>query len=231
VTDSSNTFPDAGRVGLVIETANAATSSVTARFDDLLITVPQQVDDAPIVPDRIIIADSRSIVPQLQRRHLIPAEGQMSLTVPESFATYNRPGVYEVLLAEGQTFRNFAIATTLSWTADASMRAGCGLLLRASSESDYTLAYVDQSGGYGLSQRRGDTFVPGIYGENAPINAETHHLLVIADEDTLTYYVDGLWAGNLENTAVEGGVGNVVVNFDPVNTACTFRDTWVWRWD
>ncbi len=225
VADAENTIAGGGQIGLLVETG----AQINARFDNVVITLPRIVHDEP--PQRIVVADSRAIVPQLQRRFLLPGNGEMILTVPESFATSNRAGVYEVPLAGGQTFRNFAIGSMVAWTADAAGTVGCGLLLRSTAERVYTLAYVDQSGGYGLAQRTGDTFEAGLYGEGAPTDANTHHLLVIANEDTLYYYVDGLFVGTLANTAVAGGVGNAVVNFEPVNTACAFTDTWVWRWD
>jgi len=49
--------------------------------------------------------------------------------------------------------------------------------------------------------------------------------------DQLLYYVDGNFSGSMTNTVVEGGVGNAVVNFDPIRTSCKFTDTWVWNWD
>jgi hypothetical protein len=56
-------------------------------------------------------------------------------------------------------------------------------------------------------------------------------LLVILNERTLHYYVDGQYAGMLETTPTEGEIGIAVVNFEPISTSCRFNNIWVWRWD
>jgi hypothetical protein len=171
------------------------------------------------------------MVRELEHRHLIPAGGEMALTVEESFVESSRPGVHPFMLGRGAVYTNFVLAATVSWQALDEGATGCGLIFRAADESHYTLAYVDQTGGYGVSQREGDTFHPGIFGENSEWAAGTRHLLVIANGDTVHYYVDGSYVGTLDNDVAEGAVGNAVVNFDPIHTSCQFDDTWVWRWE
>ena len=134
------------------------------------------------------------------------------------------------MLGRGVTYQNFAIGATVAWQAAAGT-TGCGLILRATDDSRYTLAYIDQMGGYGLSQRTDDSFAPGIFGETANFEAGSHHLLVIARRDILYYYVDGQYKGTLENSAIDGMIGEAVVNFEPISTSCTFTETWLWRWD
>lgn len=154
----------------------------------------------------------------------------MALTVNESFVESRRPGVERLMLGRGVTYQNFAIGATVSWQAAEGI-TGCGLVVRGVDDTHFTLAYLDQNGGYGLSQRTDDAFAPGIFGESPQFAAGTHHLLLIARGNIMYYYVDGLYKGTLENTAVEGTIGEAVVNFEPISTSCTFTDTWLWRWD
>lgn len=228
---SDSTIPASGDFGLAVETQGSPNSQTTALFDDLVITVPTKVDNQPLIPSQIVLGTPNDTVQELQRRNLIPGGGEMALTVNESFVESQRPGVEPLMLGRGETYQNFAIGTTLGWQASAVGMSGCGVILRAADETQYTLAYVDQTGGYGLSPRAGDTFAPGIFGVAPDFSAGNHHLLVIARGSNLIYYVDGLYKGTLENTVVDGMIGDAVVNFEPISTSCTFTDTWLWRWE
>jgi len=228
---SDSSLPAEGGFGLLVETQGSPASDTTASFDDLVITVPTLVNNRILTPQQIVTGTANDMVQELQRRGLIPGGGEMALTVNESFVESRRPGVERQMLGRGMIYRNFVIGTTVMWQAAAPGTTGCGLVLRATDETNYTLAYLDQSGGYGLSQRINDSFEPGIFGTIEGLEAGTHHLLVIARGDILYYYVDGQYTGTLENSAVDGTVGEAVVNFEPISTSCTFTETWLWRWD
>jgi hypothetical protein len=173
----------------------------------------------------------QAMVRELEHRHLIPAGGEMDLTVEESFVESSRPGVYPFMLGRGATYTNFVLATTVSWQTLSDGMAGCGVIFRSTDDTNYTLAYIDQTGGYGVSRRVNDSFEVGIFGENARLLEGPRQLLIIANDDTVHYYVDAYHVGTLDNVAMEGAVGNAVVNFDPVATSCQFDNTWVWRWE
>ena len=224
--DSSLT--EAGQIGLVAETSPTQSNEVIARFGDLTVTAPH----GDLVPEQLISGDSTASIQALQRHRLIPTTGEIGLVIPESFITFNRPGVNTLTLGGSQTFSRFAIGTTV--TAEVSLPdapAGCGLMLRATDENDYLLAYLDQTGAAGLSRRADDTFDPGIYREGLELDSGSHRLLVVAGETQLLYYVDGTLIGVLEAGDEAGSIGNAVVNFEPVTTSCQFNDTWVWAWD
>lgn len=227
---TDTTISEGGRLGLAVITDSSRTAQMSARFDNLTITTPVLVDGSPVPPSQLILGAPASMAQELQRRNVIPSGGEMALTVGESFIGSARPGVERFMLGRGASFRNFALGTTFSWRADAEGITGCGLIFAATDETHYTLAYLDRTGGYGISRRQGDSFVPGLFGEKPPPEKSAYHLLVVVLEDRVLYYVDGVYGGTLEMAAVDGAVGNAVVNFEPVNTSCQFRDTWVWRW-
>ena len=154
----------------------------------------------------------------------------MTLTLPESSVEYARPGINRVMLGRGTRFTNFALGTTVDLSGAAPGPAGCGLVFRLQSDTDYTLAYLDQNGEYGLSKRTGDTFSPGIYGTNPAISAGTHLLLVVANDNTIYFYIDRQLVGSTDNPAQEGEVGIAVVNFEPNTTACHYTNLWLWNW-
>lgn len=220
-----------GKIGLAVQTGTALTAQTSAQFDDLIITVPTLVAGQRILPQQITLGPPAVLTRDLQRRGLIPAAGQLSLTVPESFIESSRPGVERVPLARGATYMLMAIGTTVSWEAAANGLTGCGLVLQAQDDTNYILAFVDQSGASGVSRREGETFVPGIYSENTDLAGSQHHLLVIVHSEQLLFYVDGLYSGSMTGTAAAGAIGNAVVNFEPIRTSCRFTDTWVWNWE
>ena len=227
VTDETITGP--GQFGLVVQPPPDATSDVIAQFQNLVVTVP--IADEPVIPDMMAAGDARVTLQELQRRRLIPMVGEFGLIVPESFVTFNRPGVNQIQLGGDQTFENFALGATVTWEIfPAAAPAGCGLTLGITGDDDYLLAYFDQTGAAGMSLRQGDTFAPGVFREGLEASTATHRLLVVADDGRLLYYVDGQLAGILADESVAGAVGNAVVNFEPTTTSCQFTDTWVWAW-
>lgn len=219
-----------GEIGLVVSTIlNGNLPAVT--YDNLRITVPTLIDGSPIVPGQLVVSAPNGMVQALLRQQMVGGDGELALNVSESFTEYGRPGVNSLPLASGNQFANLAIGTTIYPRATADTMTGCGLVLRQQDETHYLLAYADATGGYGLSERTSNGFEPGLFAQNPEwANVDSLHLLVIANDTTLHYYVNGQYAGRVETTTQQGGIGNAVVNFEPFYTACSFANTWVWRW-
>ncbi len=227
-----NTLNTFGQLGVTVETNDSLDNETIVRYANTRISAPLTDSAEALLPQQLIVGNSTVMVQELQRRGVIPAEGRLGLTIQESSATLNRPGVNEILLGGGQTFGKQVIGTTVSWQIQGDEPAGCGLILRAQNSTDYMLAYLDQTGGYGISQRVQQTFQPGLFGENSLFaNSETHHMLVIADDNRFDLYIDGLWAGETTGANRTGSMGNAAINFEPTVTNCQFRDTWLWSWD
>ena len=227
--DSTLTAP--GQIGLMLGTNASQGSESSAAFTNLVVTQPTLINGAGVIPEQVLAGDGRAMVQALKRHHVVSADGEMMLTLGESSVEYARPGINRVMLGRGVRYTHFALGTTVQLNAAAPGPAGCGLVFRFTSETDYTLAYLNQNGEYGVSLRHGDTFEPGLYGQNSAIRAGEHHLLVIADEETVYYYVDRKLVGSQPNTPENGEVGIAVVNFEPNSTACTFSNFWLWQWD
>ncbi|MBC7814277.1 MAG: PPC domain-containing protein [Burkholderiales bacterium] len=229
IIDSTLTEP--GSIGLVIETTGLVSGSVDARFDDLAVNRPILINGEHVVPQRLLGVNQITLVQELRRRGMIPAQGDTAFSVPESFVEYPRGGVSEIVLGEGRSFGNFLLGSSVTWRIRGIGPAGCGILLHAQDDSNYTLAYLTQLGGYGVSQRTGDIFEPGIFGEQLVIGDAPYQFLIIVRGETLYYYVNGQLAGSMPDSEIDGTIGSAVVNFEPLGTSCTFRDTWVWEWE
>ncbi|MEP7291205.1 MAG: PPC domain-containing protein [Chloroflexota bacterium] len=228
---SDDTLTSAGQIGLMLGTFSSQASTSSATFGNLTVTVPTLIDGAGVIPQEITAGDGSAIVQSLKRTHAVSANGEMTLTIPEASVQYARPGVNRVMLARGSRYTNFALGAVVDLSAAAPGPAGCGVVFRFASETDYTLAYLNQEGEYGVSERDGDVFSAGLYGTNSSIGAGQHHLLLIASGDTVYYYVDRHLVGSLENTAQEGEIGIAVVNFELNSTTCSYSNLWLWQWD
>ncbi|PJF40231.1 MAG: hypothetical protein CUN54_06080 [Phototrophicales bacterium] len=226
-----NTLRDAGSVGLSIGTGTAIGSETVVQFDNFIITTPIQTDNTEHIPDFIAPANPNQMVQNLRRQGIVPADSVIILTVPESFIESINPGVREIPLGNGVTASKFVMATDFSWRISGDSPAGCGLIFRAIDDTDFSLAYLDQTGTYGISRRHDEAFSSDLFGQLPTAQTSSHHLLVIATGSVVHYYIDGQFVGSANDELVEGTVGNAVINFESVSTSCQFADTWVLRWD
>ncbi len=72
--------------------------------------------------------------------------------------------------------------------------------------------------------------MPGLEGIDASLGAGQHHLLLIATESEVYYYIDRQLVGSVENAPVDGEVGIAAVNFELNSTTCTYTNLWLWKW-
>ena len=223
-----------GRIGVVVGTADAINSATEATIANLAITTPHMIAGNGVFPYVLIPGTPSQLVQELERRRLIPVGGQLPLNVSESFSESSRPGIALVELGRGATYTDFVMGATVEITLRSDSGAGptgCGLLLRRAGENQYVVAYIDSDGGYGVSARDGESFAPGIFGENpAYVERETQDLLVVVRDDTLLFFVNGEYGGRMNVESRTGTVGNAQVNFEPNNATCDFSDTWLWTW-
>lgn len=229
---SDTTITGEGEVGLYVSTRTGQETTTTATFSDLVLTTPLLIDGQRIIPQQVIVSEGPVMAQALHQRHVVSAAGTMSLTVPESTVEYARPGIQRLMLGRGVAYTDFALGATVDIQPSIAGTAGCGLVFRFTSETNYMLAFLDATGGYGLSQREGEDFLPGLFGERAAFaGTGQHHLLVIARGDTLYYYVDGEYTGTLEAPSQQGQVGTAVVNFEGITNSCRFSNLWLWSWN
>jgi hypothetical protein len=232
---SDTSISQAGAVGLGVGTVSSLISSARVHFDELLITIPYHENTSAIIPQRVIVSDAASMSLALQRTRVVSPIGELALTVPTVTVEYARAGVNRQMVGMGTTYGNFAAGAHVTLQQRSVGIGGCGLVVRARGDADYTLLYFDSSGGYGVSQRTTDRFLPGLFGSDprfatAPGTTGRHHMLVIADQERLYYYLDGYLVGTAVNPPQVGEIGAAVVNFDNAVTTCSFADLWLWRW-
>lgn len=231
-TESSDNITTDGRIGLLVNTAEAVGSEVTTSVDALRVTTPLLVDDKPVFPQQLVSINSSYTVRELERRNIIPAGGTMILNIPESFTQNVVAGVSRFPLASESRFADFVFGATVSWRTMGDGLNGCGLVMRDAIDSDYyALAYVDSGGGYGLAARQANQFSDEIFSNSIPLTDNAYTLIVIAYGDVIHYFLEGFYVGSLDYPAQSGGIGEAVINFEAIDTACRFDNVWLWSLD
>lgn len=216
-----------GGVGVAMRTADVIGSRLSFAIAGATMTIPTRVDEALIVPNQLITRPYHVMDNVLARQQLIPVDGVIKMILPESSVRRRLAGVTPYLLGSGLRFGEFAIGAKLSYQISDEGNGGCGILFHYQDEQHYQLAYATAEGDFGVSQREGDVFAPGIY-QKAPTDAvDEHDMLVIVYDGTIHYYVDNRHIGQLAYESSPGSVGIAVVNYASVETNCVFEDFWV----
>ena len=220
-----------GRTGLYAATGSPDGGQVSAWFGALRLTVPAQTHAGAIVPDWLPGTERPVILRQLRRHRLVPAVGALAMNVRESFVISNRAGVSTLRLGGEKSFDRFALGSVVeAQTGSGDGIAGCGLVLETKGAETYTLAWLDNSGGAGLSRRVDDAFAAGPLRADLQPGASADHLLVIADGENLYFYANHQYVGAQPVAVPSGTIGIAAVSFDNLMTTCNFRDTWIWGW-
>ena len=220
-----------GRIGLYVGTGNQPDAQLTAWFSGLRLTTPVTTAAGGLTPAQLPGKEYLTILRNLQRQRIVPGAGELSMLVPESYVITNRAGVSTIRLGGEQQFSHFVLgASFVAELSSNKLVAGCGLVLVASDEFSYSLAWLDNTGSAGLSRREGDVFAPGPARAGLPVGNSPHQLLVVADGERLLFFADQYFVGQQPTAVSAGTVGNAALSFGNLTATCRFSDTWLWRW-
>lgn len=219
-----------GQVGLSIVTPDAIGSRVTARYDSLLLTRPAKIDDKTVFPEHLVASNMNYTVRELERRLVIPHGGELAFLLPESFVQNVSIGVSRFPIGNGQTLGNFVLSATIDWAASGADLNGCGITLDSDNANDYTIAYVDSTGSYGLAERRGEAFVQNVFKEAPTLQLPPYQMILVVNGDKVDYFLNGNHAASLTISQSKTKISEAVVNFEAANTNCQYNDLWVWHW-
>lgn len=219
-----------GAVGIFTRT-DAYGSRLSMTLQQALMTLPTRVDDRLLFPQHILPRHHSLVADALARHQLVPSGGELQLTVPQGIVRGVAAGVTRLPIASGVRYGEFVLNARLSYEMWPAANGGCGIIFHYADGENYALAYVNAAGEYGLARRRGAGFESGIYGQGLDPQRNSHSLLVIVSDERVYYYIDGTFAGTMSYAPAAGEVGAAVVNFEAVNTDCTFDNFWLWSLD
>lgn len=222
----SKTEP-AGKLGVAMRTANAVDSRLSFAIAQATMTIPTRVDESVLLPSQLLARSYHVMHDVLTRQQLIPIGGDIKMLLPESSVRRRSAGVTPFRLGSGLRFAEFALGAAVSFQMSGEANGGCGILFHYQDQERYQLAYVTAGGDYGLSQRQGDIFAPGIYVKKPPRERQKHDMLLIVHDGTIHYYADKAHIGEIAYDTASGSVGIAAVNYASVDTNCDFADFWV----
>ena len=220
-----------GGVGITAKTADAFGSRLSFAVTEAIMTLPTRVDGDLLFPQRVVAHNYTAAANLLARQQVIPASGEAKLTLPRSTVRDVPPGVTRLPVASGIAFAEFVIGAEVNYEMRTAANGGCGIIFHYADDENYTLAYVNAAGEYGVSRRQGNAFQPGIYGRHSKPAQNAKRLLVIVYGGMLHYYINSAHVGAMSYQPTAGELGTAVVNFEEVDTTCIFEDLWLWSLD
>lgn len=216
-----------GQLGLMAGYGEGFPVTSRVNFTRLAITEPQN-NSEDIAAFRFVPNSRGDVLRSLVRAGIIPTQGDLISYLPEANWQAVQAGVTLFPLNE-EKWKDFVLATMVQWQSTAPSIAGCGLITGLLNEENYYLAYID-NGGFGLSHRLGEEFLNSSFAFSEFNPQEKQHILLMMRSDHLVYYLNGRYAGSIENATNLGNVAFSVLTHDEGFTQCQYEDTWLWRW-
>jgi len=227
---SDSRLPGPGTYGLLVGTREDQPDPATILFDDVIVTrrlgttyrgLPLALttwdsnDPALIAAE---IAESGQVV-LAPARDLFLLERTLSAADPAS--------VFELLGSEQALYEDFILGANVT-TLTTGESVGCGAVFRWQDERNLDLAYVDTGGGFGVVQARDAELSTNVYDQNAMVNQGLNRLIVIAQADRVSLYINGALVTQEQMGPGRGRVGLALLNYEDAVTDCAFGDIWVW---
>lgn len=228
---ASDAPAEPGGVGIAMRTDRVSGGAVSLSVVQTVVTLPTRVAGMVLLPQRLLARGYYAMTVDLARQQLAPVGGEIRLYLPESFVQRLNPGVSRLPVASNFVFEQFAIGAWVTSSGRANSNGGCGLYFHLNDEENYTLAYITRSGDAGVSRRSAGGFDPGIYSQRPPPTEEAQYLLAIVTDDEIHLYADQEYIGSMEHQPRTGRIGIAAVNFEEVNTSCSFKDLWLLSFD
>ncbi len=219
-----------GAAGILIASGPDETGPTTVLFDDVLITtrLGSTYRGLPLALTEWSNADPAVVVRELARSgRLTPAEAR-DLFVPNADLTVTfRDTWFELIGSELSVYDDFILSAWLE-IASGTTAAACGLVYRYQDEQNLDLAYVDLLGGFGVVQSRDAQLTTNAYDLSPMVTQGAKHLLVIAQDDRVTLYVNGALVTQETVQPGSGRAGLALLNYDDTRTDCFWSNIWVW---
>ena len=224
---ASDAPAEPGGVGIAMRTDRVYGGAVSLSVVQTVMTLPTRAADRVLPPQHLLARGYYAMTIDLARQQLTPVGGEIRLYLPESFVQRVNPGVSRLPVASNFVFEQFAMGAWVTSTGRANSNGGCGIYFHFNNEENYTLAYMTRSGDAGVSRRSAAGFDPGIYSQRPPPAGEAQYLLAIVTDEVIHLYADQEYIGSMDHQPRTGGIGIAAVNFEEVNTSCSFKDLWL----
>jgi len=192
------------------------------------------------IPDTIAVqpADAPEVaVAALRAAGLVPAGGALGLGIPSSYGDTSTAKWNHYKLGQGRTFRNFVLSFNARLVATGP-GSGCGMYFReAGGANSDAIVFADGYALLGDWTPQGDLTDSSLiqpFDAVRPGQGAFNHVVVIAQEQTVTMYVNGQLFFTAQFEARTGGVAlEMYVEPDSegntVETYCQLNNIWLWQ--
>lgn len=187
--------------------------------------------------ERWASASPAEIVDELRALGVVPAGGEVTLTVPSSYGDTAAEGFNWYPLGRGKTFRNFVLGFDARLIYSGA-EAGCGMYFRSSETgSDSALVFEDGWALLGEFDADGQMLDSSVLLETdavVPGQGVTNRVLVIALENVTLMYVNGVLVAETVFVPKAGELAlEMYVPADEAGqtaqTYCQLNDIWLWE--
>ncbi|MBN1565903.1 MAG: hypothetical protein JXA10_18820, partial [Anaerolineae bacterium] len=127
-------------------------------------------------------------------------------------------------------YENFVFGARIGTVTNAPANVACGVTYRWIDDRNFDLVYVDTGGGFGMTQTRDGDLMRNVYDLDAMVDTEqqVNYLLIIAQDDRVTLYINGALVTQETVLPGSGRVGIGLLNYEAVRTDCFWTNIWVW---
>ena len=228
---ADNAPAQTGGVGLAVRTDEVYGGTVSFAVRETLVTVPTRAGDSVLFPQRLLTRRYYAIATDLARQQLAPVDGEIKIHLPESSVRRLRSGVSRVPVASDLRFEQFAVGAAVTVAVPVDAAGGCGIYFHYNDEEHYTLAYLTGAGDAGVSRRSTSGFEAGIYSKRPAPTGAAQYLLALVTDTVIHLYLDEQHVGSMDHQPRIGSIGIAAVNYEDVDTACSFADLWLLSFD
>ena len=221
---------DAGTVGLLVATDPGQDDQATVLFDNVVITrrLGTTYRGLPLTLTEWANPDFRRVVAELAASGQVePAPTHALYLNSRALDAMDRLSRFEPIGSEQALYGDFMLGASVLISTEGES-AGCGLLFRYQDERNLDLAYIDSSGGFGIVQAQDAALTANVYDRIRLNEAGPDRLLVIAQGERVTLYVNGALVAQETLAPSEGRAGLALLNYDDAVTHCLIGDIWVW---
>jgi hypothetical protein len=192
------------------------------------------------IPDTLPVAPNdppEAVVETLRAAGVVPAGGSLGLSIPTSYGDTSGANFSSYELGQGRSFRNFVLSFNARLVATGP-GSGCGMYFRESggANSD-AMVFADGFAMLADWTPDGELTEPSqvqVFDAVRPGQGAFNHVLVIAQEGTVTMYVNGQLFATRQFEPRTGGVAlEMFVEADDagntVQTYCQLNNIWLWQ--
>ncbi|MBN1202999.1 MAG: hypothetical protein JXJ20_14205 [Anaerolineae bacterium] len=219
-----------GRVGMLVAVTRNQADSAAVLFDDLHITtrLGTTYRGLPLALASWDSGDPGAIMEELAASGQVTPGAARDLFVPEVLlGATDRVSKFESITGDRAQYGDFLLGASVSIITTGTS-TGCGLLYRWVDERNLGMVFVDEAGGFGLVQAVDADLITNVYALSGMVAEGPNDLLIVAQGERVALYINGALVAQEIVGPGAGRVGVALLNYEDVNTDCTFRDVWVW---